>query len=246
MTEAEWPTCTDVWKLSHFLHGKVKDRQWRLFAHNCCSRLSHLLTEEPFHSAIQAIELRAEGRYSDAELTDLHASVRRKVEEIESTLYGDDGMLSMNDLASAWNAISMATSPVFDRKDLGGGAGTSTVGSLIHYGSMAIVAPIWQETQDRKKTDEAELAERLFQARVIKDIVYNPFRTVPFDSSWRTESVVGLARGIYDDRAFDRLPVLADALEDAGCDDAEVLGHCRGDGFHVRGCWLIDTALGKS
>jgi hypothetical protein len=54
-----------------------------------------------------------------------------------------------------------------------------------------------------------------------------------------------LATGIYEDRAFDRLPLLADALMDAGCADEQVLGHCRSDG-HVRGCWLLDLILGKS
>jgi hypothetical protein len=58
--------------------------------------------------------------------------------------------------------------------------------------------------------------------------------------------VVALARGIYDDRAFDRLAILADALQDAGCDNADVLGHCRGPGPHVRGCWVVDLLLGNS
>ena len=68
----------------------------------------------------------------------------------------------------------------------------------------------------------------------------------PLDQAWRTESVVGLATGIYADRAFDRLPVLADALEDAGCANADVLGHCRGPGPHARGCWVVDLLLGKT
>ena len=55
-----------------------------------------------------------------------------------------------------------------------------------------------------------------------------------------------VAATIYDDRAFDRLPILADALEDAGCDDHDILAHCRGPGPHVRGCWVVDLVLGKS
>ena len=54
-----------------------------------------------------------------------------------------------------------------------------------------------------------------------------------------------LARTIYDDRRFDLLPILADALEEAGCGDAEILAHCRGPGPHVRGCWAVDLVLGK-
>ena len=62
---------------------------------------------------------------------------------------------------------------------------------------------------------------------------------------WVTPTVRALAEGIYADRAFDRLPILADALQDAGCDDADVLAHCRGPWPHVRGCWVVDLVLGK-
>ena len=64
-------------------------------------------------------------------------------------------------------------------------------------------------------------------------------------SAWRTSTVVALARGIYEERAFDRLPMLADALEEAGCEDADMLAHCRRSGPHVLGCWVVDLVLGK-
>jgi hypothetical protein len=80
---------------------------------------------------------------------------------------------------------------------------------------------------------------------LIRDIFGNPFRPVAFDPRWRTADAVGLARGIYEDRAFDRLPLLADALMDAGCADEQVLSHCRSEGPHVRGCWVVDLVLGK-
>jgi hypothetical protein len=72
-----------------------------------------------------------------------------------------------------------------------------------------------------------------------------PFRPAPFDPTWRTPDVLRLAQGIYDARRFEGLPVLADALEEAGCDDAEILGHCRQGGDHARGCWVVDLVLGK-
>jgi hypothetical protein len=84
------------------------------------------------------------------------------------------------------------------------------------------------------------------QAGLLRDIFGNPFRPPTFDPSWRTSTAVGLARSIYAARAFDRLPILADALEEAGCDNPDVLSHCRGDGPHVRGCWVVDLVLGKS
>jgi hypothetical protein len=54
-----------------------------------------------------------------------------------------------------------------------------------------------------------------------------------------------MAQAIYNERGFDRLPILGDALEDAGCTDRDILDHCRGPGPHVRGCWAVDLLLGK-
>jgi hypothetical protein len=75
-----------------------------------------------------------------------------------------------------------------------------------------------------------------------------PFKLFAVDTSWLTWSdaiVVKLARGIYDDRAFDRLPILADALEEAGCTDQAILDHLRGPGPHTRGCWAVDLLLSR-
>ena len=91
----------------------------------------------------------------------------------------------------------------------------------------------------------AAAAERAAQCALVRDIFGNPFRPVTADPSWLTSTVVQLAGGIDAERAFDRLPILADALEDAGCDSADVLGHCRGPGPHARGCWVVDLLLGK-
>jgi hypothetical protein len=80
---------------------------------------------------------------------------------------------------------------------------------------------------------------------IFRDVFGNPFRPVVVEQTWLTARVVALAQRIYDNRAFDRLPVLAVALEEAGCDNAEILSHCRGPGPHVRGCWALDLILGK-
>jgi hypothetical protein len=93
-------------------------------------------------------------------------------------------------------------------------------------------------------------AEKEEESVLLRDIFGNPFRPLPaIDPAWLTWSggtVRKLAEAIYDERAFDRLPVLADALEDAGCSDAGLLGHLRGPGPHARGCWALDLLLGKS
>jgi hypothetical protein len=86
---------------------------------------------------------------------------------------------------------------------------------------------------------------RCEQARLIRDIFGNPFRPVPRGAAWHTKTVTQLAERVYTDSSFDRLPIVADALEEAGCDRVDVLEHLRGPGTHVRGCWVIDLLTGR-
>lgn len=80
---------------------------------------------------------------------------------------------------------------------------------------------------------------------LLRDIFGNPFRPATLDPAWLTSTVVALAEGIYQERAFDRMPILADAIQDAGCDNADILSHCRSESTHVRGCWVIDLLTGR-
>jgi hypothetical protein len=81
---------------------------------------------------------------------------------------------------------------------------------------------------------------------LIRDIFGNPFRPVAFDPNWRTSTAVALATQMYESRDFAAMPILADALQDAGCDNTNILDHCRDAAVtHVRGCWVVDLVLGK-
>jgi hypothetical protein len=87
------------------------------------------------------------------------------------------------------------------------------------------------------------------QCSLLRCIFGNPFRSAslaPAVLAWQGGLLVSMAQRIYDSRDFSDMPVLADALEEAGCRDADVLGHCRSGGEHFRGCWLVDLLLGKS
>jgi hypothetical protein len=90
--------------------------------------------------------------------------------------------------------------------------------------------------------------EWIHQTAILRDIFGNPFRPVSITPAWlmRNDGTAPkLAQAIYDERAFDRLPILADVLEEAGCTNADILNHCRQPSEHVRGCWVIDLILGK-
>jgi hypothetical protein len=88
-------------------------------------------------------------------------------------------------------------------------------------------------------------SEQIEQCRLMRDIFGNPFRPVAFNPDWRTTTAIQLAKQMYDARDFSAMPILADALQDAGCDHADILDHCRGPGPHIRGCWVVDLVLEK-
>ena len=92
---------------------------------------------------------------------------------------------------------------------------------------------IWESTINRSHTD------------VVREVFGNPFRPVPFSPNWRTSTAVTLASQMYESKDFSAMPILADALQDAECNNEDILSHCRSGGSHVRGCWVVDLVLGK-
>jgi hypothetical protein len=109
------------------------------------------------------------------------------------------------------------------------------------YGALPI--SISEILYHREVVGSEEFAQKRYEA--VSEILGDPFRPVAFDPRWRTEHAVGIAATMYDERDFRAMPILADALEEAGCDSADMLTHCREPGVHVRGCWVVDLVLGK-
>jgi hypothetical protein len=107
--------------------------------------------------------------------------------------------------------------------------------------AVAGLAQVWKLPRT-KATRRA--TEELAQADLIR-CFGNPFRPITFSPEWRTDTTLSLAQQMYDSRDFGAMPILADALQDAGCEDEQLLTHCRGPGPHVRGCWVVDLVLGK-
>jgi hypothetical protein len=102
-------------------------------------------------------------------------------------------------------------------------------------------AAIW----DLDGVSPVSLTEENTQASLARDIFGNPFRPVALSPSWRIDTSLSLARQMYEARDFTAMPILADALQDAGCDNEDILAHCRGSSPHVRGCWVVDLVLGR-
>lgn len=217
MTEQEWLTCTDPDAMLTFLRGKSSERKLRLFACSCCRRIWHLLTDERSRKGVEIAE-----RYADGEASD---------EEMEVAF------------RAAWAVLTHCLGPQAAAAEAAAEStwGHDAFGPPYHL-SLLTYSIFFAVGEDK--------SERIAQCRLLREVIGNPFLPPqPFLSAtltWNGGTVTQLARHIYDDRAFDRLPILADALEEAGCTDTDILNHCRQPGEHVRGCWLVDMLLGKS
>jgi hypothetical protein len=115
----------------------------------------------------------------------------------------------------------------------------------LRAGAEAGLAPPDLIRQAGEKADDRHRAVRASQSECLRDLFGSSFYLVAFDASWRSATAVNLAGRMYDTGEFDAMPVLADALQDAGCEVSAVRDHCHGPGRHFRGCWVVDLVLGR-
>jgi hypothetical protein len=219
MTEAEWLASSNIDRLLNWLADKTSDRRLRLFACACCRNIGDLF-HEGHHKVVEALEGFAEGRVNCEELVRTRELAREVMREQDMVWY-------------------YVSPPWYASRTEGPNA------SLVAARDAARASRSW-----RARSSSAEQGARPErQVPLLRDVFGNPFRPVDVDPAWLTwngSTVVQLARAIYDDRRFEDLPILADALEEAGCTDAALLDHCRQPGEHVPGCWVLDLLLGKA
>jgi hypothetical protein len=224
MTEAEWLACTNLPEMMYELYerNRYSLRQERLFSCACCRRIWHLLTDERSRVAVQVAE------------------------------HYIDGLASWDELETAWRASQGFGGFAAGAADCASSPERVLGSNAIDVASYASNAAFYADPRASKAKadrDRAMLAEQAAQADLLRDIAGNPFRATPTADpawlTWRDGTVRRLAETIYNERRFADLPVLADALEEAGCTDAEILDHCRGGGEHVLGCWMVDLVLAK-
>jgi hypothetical protein len=217
-----------------------QERKVRLFAVACCRRVIDRVPSAVNQHAIEAAEQFAETPPNQLGSDRLRTQIRQQM---------GSGISAQGAAMGIECAVGFAVLPPT----------TTTLPWVNTYDTRYVVnahrwcaESVYQESVYRdppevKRWQADKRREERAQCALLRCIVGNPFRLVTFNPAWLSSDVVPMARGIYDDRAFDRMPILADALQDAGCDNDDILNHCRDTNTpHARGCWVVDLVLGKA
>lgn len=216
MTENEWLTCDDPRPLLLFLQNKASDRKLRLFAVACCRAIWDLLPSEECREKVEVAEMFADGRVAQYALDRTYKNG-----------YPIGKGLSIDEWRKGYASFACFKAAEKNAWE----AATHSLSDSTHA---------------RSYPEHGRYG--LSQVVRIHCIFGNPFRPInksPAWLAWNDGTVRKVAQSIYEERAFDRMPILVDALEDAGCDNADILNHCRSNSPHVKGCWVVDALLGK-
>jgi hypothetical protein len=250
MTPHDWLTGTDPGLMIAFLSkrgfgGRVSERSLTLFACACCRGLGPLIPTEPCWEAVEVAERYVDGLATDQERITAWSAAFASAEE-EGVRLGDSYYSELIDWGQVPGGFAF-------RATMGlVGAGNVYAGQVARDAALEVA---WDARRLRSGLDASELAfeetydaEQMAQCRLLRDLFPNPSCKVIIDASWLlwNDGIVrSIAKVVYKEQAFDRLPILADALEEAGCANVDILSHCRNKGPHVKGCWVVDRLLDK-
>jgi hypothetical protein len=252
MTQADWWACGDPQEMLAFLKtsGLLTDRKARLFAVACCRRVWHLMRDERSRQAVDVSEgladdLVHEEAWQPAADAAIVALVAASEAYAASAATAD--MAAHAAASCAADAIMAVTSVDWEAGPALHVEAQSAAGGACHAAASAV------DSASADTSHSAWFAECAAQASLLRCIVGNPLRPrLVIDCNTLTQHVLAVAHTAYADQLLPsghldpaRLAVLAQALQDAGCTDAELLGHLRREGPHVRGCFAVDALLGK-
>ncbi|OAI40313.1 hypothetical protein AYO40_04900 [Planctomycetaceae bacterium SCGC AG-212-D15] len=231
MSEGEWLICSDPTRMLKFVGANCSTRKFRLLGCGLARQIWHLLTDERSRAAVEISERYADGL---AEKAELDAAIALAMVVADGAYSG----------SAAPDAAAYATSTAVDTA---AALSVQAMALALSTSADAVACAVAETTPDKeydKKCEAARTAHCSAQCCLLRDMFGPlPFRRVTLQGL--TPVVTTLAGSIYAEGAWDRLPILGDSLEEAGCTDVEILGHCRAATSHVRGCWVVDLVLGK-
>ena len=246
MTEAEWLACTDPQPMLVILRRKASDRKVRLFAVACCRRIWSSLEREEFRDAVRKAESFADGLADRAEMLQAHERARAIFAKLHGRDNGPAAALTASGFPgppkSFWQRVADALDNPWWEDEFDKGDPLAPALVTARHAARAAA-----DLQGQKHVLDAPatIAEHREQTALVRCLFGNPFRPRAVCAAGLTQEVRALAHSIYAERAFDRMPLLADALEASGRTNADLIEHCRSGREHARGCWVVDLLLGK-
>ncbi|QEG31959.1 hypothetical protein GobsT_68070 [Gemmata obscuriglobus] len=255
MTEADWWATSYPDKLLNWLFytAQASERKFRLFSLACCRQVGDLLADSAFPQLLVLMEVLADDPVDAAKIERLRRAGRDNLYSVSSahrTPKWHARNAALCGTGALWEGRGWQSRPAYWEYVYQNSEGGWLLGPFPHVVSEAVFCA-------HPRSEQAEALAH--QLRVIRDLFGPlPFRDITVPQAWLTSDVLALARGIYDEHAFERMPILADALQEAGCDNDDILDHCRHEPFfvggdapkhrsaasgHVRGCWVIDLLL---
>jgi len=239
ITEQKWLEWdTRPIDLANFALPRLNQRKIRLFAVACCDLVAGKMLDPRSRRAVEVALRHANGTTSDEELmAACHEAYEAKMSIIPNGVRGS-GVPDQSSPEYGAAALAMNAASPIDR--------TPTTDSPDGWLSLCAAGTtsdllIWHTMQ--AANDDPFIAAKV--TGLLRDICGNPFRPVVAEPKWQSSGLKSLAKAIHDLKAFERLPALADALEQLGCDEESILEHCRMPGSHVPGCWVLDLVLGS-
>jgi hypothetical protein len=247
-----WLACSDPKPMLQHVRFDTTARKKRLFVVACCRRVWHLFTDERSRRAVEVSEQYADGLTDKPKLSAARAQADIVLTAAQEAYQGHREAYDAACRAANWDgsdpAVRTAAS-VAQRARASVMAANAAFLSARPDGSLRANNTAVVIAQAEGSYSNSWWSERAAQCHLLRDLVGNPYRPARLKRAWLTWNdglLPKLARVIYDERAFDRLPILGDALEDAGCTNADLLAHCRESGDHARGCWVVDLLLGRA
>ena len=221
------------------------NRKLRLWACACCRRIWNLLPSDSRKRAVEATESFSDGAITQARFEEAIAEAQAIAESRT-----DEEWLPVLQLQFRVDneAISLFFDSCMEERDFATIAawGAAWTGSWGRFAGRACLSAAAAVGKDQKAQQALVDQESLHQQALLRDLFGNPFRPASFPReilTWRDGVIPKLARSIYEERGWEHLPILGDALEDAGCSDEEILSHCRNSTPHARGCYVLDSLL---
>lgn len=234
MTDAEWAVCGAPSRMLEHLGDGPIDRPRRLLGCGLGRHIWPALADARSRDAVEIAERFADGAADEAERAAAEAGARAAMRKARRYNRNQGRYECFGTGVPAWAAGRVV-----------GHWGVHDAGGEPPVGPARDTA-VWEDAAEALYRGGADWhAELRWLCQAIRCVFGSPFRATVPHLRVRRAGVLKLAQAIYDDRAFDRLPALADALEAAGVEDAAALAHCREPGAHVRGCWVLDAVLGK-